>query len=241
MMEFAFFDESGDLGANGSKFLVLCLLCTPDKKHLSKIINETKKHLLDNHKNSKWLARHGGEIKFYGFPDKLLLKRVLKELSQINGHVYYVPYPKNSKKVHEILKTQFIGILFKHIKEKNNQKPEKILADSNFINCKKIMRYALNEFEIATLDHKDDEVEKQGYMIGFTELDDSVKLSQEERKTWAILEIEHANSALSPELQALDLICGSIFCKHEHDNDEYFNILGSGKLKIKAQKITDIK
>ncbi|NOQ55310.1 MAG: hypothetical protein GQ477_00730 [Nanohaloarchaea archaeon] len=51
-MEFAFLDESEDLGKS-SKYLVLTLICTRKSKEITKIIRKTKKKLLDNNKSAK--------------------------------------------------------------------------------------------------------------------------------------------------------------------------------------------
>ncbi|MCG2717338.1 MAG: hypothetical protein L6408_00685, partial [Nanoarchaeota archaeon] len=83
-MEFAYLDESGDSGANGSNKIVMCLVCTKEKKKLNKIIRKTKQRLLEKNKTTKWLNRLGGEIKFYSFPDKGLLVKTLKEISKVD-------------------------------------------------------------------------------------------------------------------------------------------------------------
>ncbi len=56
-MEFAFLDESGDLGARGSNYLILTLVYTKRKKDLVRFIVDVKKRLLDSKKGRKWLKR----------------------------------------------------------------------------------------------------------------------------------------------------------------------------------------
>ena len=110
-MKFAFLDESGDRGGKGSKYLVLCLICTPDKKKIVKIIRETKKRLLEKNKTAKWLNRTG-EIKFYKFPDDALLRRTLKKLSKVDIHIHALAFEKKRKDMavrdKEIIVTQLI-------------------------------------------------------------------------------------------------------------------------------------
>ena len=52
-----------------------------------------------------------------------------------------------------------------------------------------------------------------------------------------MLKIEQQMSMRLPELQALDLICGSLFQELEHANDEYAKILGK---IIKTKECMDI-
>lgn len=66
-MEFAFLDESGDIGGMGSKYLVSTLVVTRNRKDMVEIIVDMKKKLLDSKKGRKWLNRNGGEIKFHNF------------------------------------------------------------------------------------------------------------------------------------------------------------------------------
>ncbi|NOQ38290.1 hypothetical protein GQ472_05355 [archaeon] len=51
-MEFAFLDESGDLGKN-SKYLVLTLVCTRKTKEITKIVRKTKQKLLQKNNHNK--------------------------------------------------------------------------------------------------------------------------------------------------------------------------------------------
>ena len=133
-MEFAFLDESGDLGAKGSKKLVLCLICTRQSKKLSKIISKTKQSLLNKSRTTKWLNKMGGEIKFYSFPDEDILIRALKKISNLDIDISYICFNKNNKKLDKKSKEDILIYLFKHILEKSdNEIPEKIVSDRNFL------------------------------------------------------------------------------------------------------------
>ena len=66
--ESAYIDESGDDGAKGSKYFVISLWCTSERKEISKIVRSTKQRLLAKNKTARWLNKKGGEIKYSGFP-----------------------------------------------------------------------------------------------------------------------------------------------------------------------------
>ncbi|MEA3229541.1 MAG: DUF3800 domain-containing protein, partial [archaeon] len=132
-MEFAFLDESGDLGKN-SKYLVLTLVCTRKIKEITKIVRKTKQKLLEKNKCAKWLNQHGGEIKFYGFPDKNILKKLLNDLSETKMHVYFLCIKKGGV-INQNIKYTILGELFQHSIENSDKIfPEKIIADLNFFN-----------------------------------------------------------------------------------------------------------
>ena len=59
--------------------------------------------------------------------------------------------------------------------------------------------------------------------------------------SFKFISIEHLNSRVSEELQAVDLIAGSIFQKLEHNNSEYYNILFHNKSKVKINGIELIR
>ena len=107
-MEFAYLDESGDLGSQGSKHLILTLMCTRKKKEISKIIREAKKRLLDHNKTARWLSRRG-EIKFYSFPDKDLLKRTLKKLADVEMNIYFVIFEKDGTTINVDVKQTILA------------------------------------------------------------------------------------------------------------------------------------
>lgn len=238
-MEFAYLDESGDLGPKGSKNLVLTLICTRKKKDICKIIRETKKRLLDHNKSARWLNRLG-EIKFYTFPDKNLLKRTLKKLANIEINVYFMVFEKNGIKVGNEIKPTILAQLFRHILKHHKKKPlEKVIADLSFFNKDKLNRFVLRNYSVKPVKLKDVKGEKLDFQEGeitFSKLDDEEYEKLKDDPFSKIVEIEHRNSRLSEELQALDLISGCIFAFFENNNSKYIDILKKGKIKIEGNK-----
>ena len=235
-MEFAYLDESGDLGAKGSRFLILTLVCTSKKKELDQVIVNLKKKLLNFKKGKKWLGRTGGEIKFYGFPEKKLLLKALSELSKIDMNIYYFYFEKNQKRIFEEEKAVILGHLFWHMLKISEKKyPEKIIADLNFFNKKKINWFHLTKYKLNSIIIKD----KKGKHKGIDGSEYSFKeIPKEEYKILKkdpnniVIKIEHQNSRLFHELQAVDLICGTIFQLFEHQKPEYYLELSKNKITI---------
>lgn len=232
-MDFAFLDESGDNGKNGSKYLVLTLLCTHKKKQMVKIIRETKRQLLRNNKSAKWLNQKGGEIKFYGFPNKTLLKKVLKDLSSIQGNIYYMVIEKNGKAINPEHKVLIVGELFSHINNNDEKKVEKIIADLNFFNNNKENYFKLVQFNTTPINGDNGNSQST---VSFSQIDKETYLKSLEKKE-TVIKIEHHNSRLSEELQALDLLCGAIAHKFEQNNNEYFNLIKDNTIIIKGGNI----
>lgn len=235
-MEFAYLDESGDLGSKGSNYLVLTLMCTGRKKELIKIIRDTKKDLLSKNKCSKWLNRNAGEIKYYNFPDKNILERALRKLSKIKIVIYYLAIEKNGDPIPMQYKVSILGNLFRHIHEKcGDNKPQKIIADLNFFNDKKVNRFLLMDYKIYGINEsrKTGSKPKKGE-ISFAHLKEEDYQSIKDDKTKMVVSIEHHNSRLNEELQALDLISGCIFSKVEKGDGSLLKILESDNLKVEG-------
>ncbi len=237
-MEFAYLDESGDLGPDGSKNLVLTLMCTRKKKEISKIIRDAKKRLLDHNKTARWLSRRG-EIKFYSFPDKDLLKRTLKKLAEVEMNVYFVVFEKDGTTINADVKQTILAHLFRHIMRKPEKMIEKVTADLSFFNKEKLNRFILRNYTLKPVKLKNDkgiELDAECGEITFSRLSEEEFEKVKNVSSNTIIEIEHYNSRLSDELQALDLISGSIFAFSEHGNKEYIDLLGTGKAKIEGGK-----
>jgi len=233
-MEFAFLDESGDSGAKGTNHLVLCLVCTRRKKDLVKVIINAKKRMLDKNKTRKWLNSRGGEIKFHNFPNHNLLITLLRHLSNIEMCVYYVSFKKQKKDVSKEHKKLILTQLLKHSKdESKNQFPSRIIADMNFFNDKKVNRFIQIDFEREN--GKKKKINPTHYY--FDEIDDEEYQVIKDDPSFKFISIEHLNSKVSEELQAIDLIAGSIFQKLEHGNNEYYNVLFHDKSKAKIEGI----
>ncbi|MEA3458354.1 MAG: DUF3800 domain-containing protein [Candidatus Thermoplasmatota archaeon] len=238
-MEFAFLDESGDPGAKGTNHLVLCLVCTRRKKDLVKVIVNVKKRMLDKNKTRKWLNSHGGEIKFHAFPDHNALQTMLRHLSTIDMWVYYISFNKQRKTVDKEHKKLILTQLLKHsIEKSDNQFPSKIVADMNFFNNRKVNRFIQIDF----LEHKDGKKKKfDPIQYYFEDIDEEEYQLIKDDSTFKFISIEHLNSRISEELQAVDLIAGSIFQKLEHDNEKYYGILFNNKSKAKINGIELIR
>ncbi len=237
-MEFAYLDESGNLGAAGSKNLVLTLMCTRKKKEISKIIRDAKKRLLDHNKSARWLNKIG-EIKFYSFPDKELLKRTLNKLADIEMNIYFVVFEKYGTTINADVKQTILAHLFRHILKKPEKKIEKVTADLSFFNREKVNRFILRNYTLKPVRLKNEvgvEFDVESEEITFSRLSEEEFEKAKSNPLNTIIEIEHHNSRLSEELQALDLISGSIFAFSEHGNQEYIDTISKGKAKIEGGK-----
>lgn len=229
-MEFAFLDESGDPGAKGTNHLVLCLVCTRKKKDLVKIIVNAKKRMLDKNKTRRWLNSRRGEIKFHKFPDENILRTLLRHLSKVEMWVYYVSLDKQGKTVDKEHKKLILTQLLKHtVKQADNKFPSKIIADMSFFNNKKVNRFI--QIDFLEKDEKQENFDPINYY--FEEIPEEEYQIIKNDTSFKFISIEHLNSRASEELQAVDLIVGSIFQKLEHNNSEYFEILFHKKSKIK--------
>jgi hypothetical protein len=232
-MDFAFLDESGDPGAKGTNHLVLCLVCTRRKKDLVEVIINAKKRMLDKNKTRKWLNSHGGEIKFHTFPDRNQLVTMLRHLSNIEMCVYYVSFDKQKKPVGKEHKKLILTQLLKYsIDESKNQFPAKIIADMNFFNDRKVNRFVQIDFLKTEKEKKLDPIHYY-----FEQIDEEEYQLIKDDSLFKFISIEHLNSKVSEELQAVDLIAGCIFQKLEHGNEEYYDILFHNKSKAKIDGI----
>ena len=190
--------------------------------------------MLDKNKTRKWLNSHGGEIKFHSFPDHSLLLTLLRHLSNIEMNVYYVSFKKQEKAVTKEHKKLILTQLLKHSKdEPQNQFPSTIVADMNFFNNRKVNRFIQIDFE------RENEKKKKINPIHyyFAEIDEEEYQLIKNDISFKFVSIEHLNSKVSEELQAINLIAGSIFQKLEHKNNEYYNILFHSKSKAKIEGI----
>ncbi|MBI2146677.1 DUF3800 domain-containing protein [Candidatus Woesearchaeota archaeon] len=237
-MEFAYLDESGDLGPNGSRNLVLTLMCTRKKKEISRVIRDAKKRLLDHNKTARWLSRKG-EIKFYSFPDKDLLKRTLRKLADIEMNVYFIFFEKDGTAINADIKQTILTHLFRHIMKKPDRTIDKVIADLSFFNKEKLNRFILQSYTSKPVKLKNDkglEFDAEYGKVTFSRLSAEEFEKAKDDISNTIVEIEHYNSRLSDELQALDLISGSIFAFVEHGNKEYFDLISKSKVKIDGVK-----
>lgn len=228
-MEFLYLDESGDLGGRGSKFLILTLVITRKKKDLVKIIVDMKKRLLDSKKGRKWLNRKGGEIKFYGFPDRKLLQNSIERLSQLEMKVLYVAIEKNGNVIEPSKKLDIIRLFLEQtLSRSHSQFPIKIISDMNYFRKKR----KCYKFQVVKGEHRSQDGEILKLTIRAMELD---KLDDDPSEN-SIIKIEQRNSRLNEELQATDIISGCIFQYYEHERSNLYNILKKGNIMLMGQK-----
>lgn len=238
--EFAYLDESGDSGAKGSKYLILCLICTSKKKAICRIIREAKRTLLRKNKTARWLNRMGGEIKFSGFPDKKLLIEILKKLNKINIYLYFFAILKEGKSVEKDIKKLILTELIRHIFQREGHLTHKIIADIDYFDNKKIEYFVIKEVRnviVENINKDSKEIKENKKQINFDAIDgEEFEKIKEGIKIG--IRIEHHNSQLSEELQALDILSGAIFRKFENNDPTYFDILKDGNLKVNGKDIT---
>lgn len=235
IMEFAFLDESGNSGGKGTKYLILCLICTSKKKDIVKVIIDAKKRMLDKNKTRKWLNSHQGEIKFHTFPDENLLITILRHLSKIDICVYYVSFNKKEKTVEREDRELILTQLLKHTLQKaDRQFPSKIIADMNFFNDEKINRFIQIDF-LEEINGKKKELDPVHRY--FKQIKEEKYQQIKNDPSNKFISIEHQQSRSIEELQAVDLIAGSIFQKLEHNKNTYYNILSHENSKIKIDGI----
>lgn len=238
-MEFAYLDESGDVGAKGSKTLVLTLVCTRKKKKLDQIITNTKKKLLNKKKNKNWLNRNGGEIKFHSFPDDKILTNMLTELSKVDMTVYYYIINKKGKSIDFKLKLEILSHLFFHtIVRSKKQAPNQILADLNFFNKQKVNYFHLLKMTYGVIQNLEDEKDFDwSGNCTFLPIDEEQYKDLKRDPESILLKIEHFNSRFSEALQATDIISGCCFQYSEYGNGKFLEILSKNKaiIQIKSE------
>lgn len=108
----------------------------------------------------------------------------------------------------------------------------------NFFNNRKVNRFIQIDF----LEHKDRKKKKfDPIHYYFEEIDEEEYQLIKDDLSFKFISIEHLNSRLSEELQAVDLIAGSIFQKLEHGNEECYNIMFHSKSKAKIDGVELIR
>lgn len=237
-MEFAFIDESGDCGAKGTKSLALGLMVTSDKKRIVKLVVKTKQRLLMSKSSRKWLNKNGGELKYYGFPDKHILEYFLKELAKFKIRLYVMIIDKNNKDIDETEKGYILTDLFFHVVEfGQNIKPKRIVADGGFLSFqdkKKVSRFLLHKYQKTTLDEPQ-KGEKIEIAISLINEEEYIKLKSDTSKM--ILEVESKDSKLFEELQAIDVVIGCIRDDYEKNSKTHIELLKSDQLKAILQVV----
>jgi hypothetical protein len=215
-----YLDESGDNGKKGSGCLILTYMCTDDGKKIAKVLKKAKTNLRRIKKGKRWLnKRHGGEIKFTGFPDQRILIKTLEELSKLDLQIRFIAIHKNGNIINPSEKSQ---ILLGEGFESEKCMPHKIVADKDYFDNKKIAYLAVKDYK--EIDYSSGE-KKNLDKIGECDLRVSIK---------------HENSRENIGLQAVDLISGAIFQEIEKKDKSYTDILQKN-LDIKGALLTKLK
>jgi len=220
-----YLDESGDEGKKGSKWFVMAYICTKEGKKIAKILKKTKEQLRRTKKGERWLNRLGGEIKFVGFPDERLRLKLLENLSKIGFEARFIAIQKDGKNIPEPEKFQILLNLLAESFSNHQCMPSKIIADKDYFRNKKICSLAVKNYEEEA--YGDREKKKVSYEVFVLEED-------KEKENYNLkIKIRHENSKEHPELQAVDLISGSLFQEFENNDKTYTDILRKN-LKIKG-------
>jgi hypothetical protein len=161
----------------------------------------------------------GGELKYYGFPDKILLKRTLENLLGLRLRVYFLVFKKDGTKINPDVKKMILGQLFMHIIHQSNKRtPEKILADMDFFNKTEVNRFMLKKYSLDAVDGLTAEGKKVKHLKGnmfFSKIDEKTYQEEAKNPENILIKIAHKDSCLSEGLQAADLFSGALFDKFE--------------------------
>ncbi len=221
-MEFAYLDESGDPGAEGTMNMVLCLMVTSKNKELSQVIKWCRERLLQSKKGQKWLNTTNGAVKYHNFPDKSLLRQLVSKISKLEGSVYCIIFEKNRREISQEAKALIVNKLFQHIISSEGEVPVSIIADTGYFNTDKINFFLLCEYE-AMKDELSLTVEK------INESEYEAHLANGNSKC---IKINHENTAGSKGLQVTDVIAGVIFHEAEHGDASFSSLLKGSILKL---------
>jgi len=220
-----YLDESGDDGKKGSKWFIMAYICTKEGKKIAKILKKTKEQLRRTRRGKKWLNRLGGEIKFAGFPDERLRLKILEGLSKVGFEARFVAIQKDGKNIPESEKFQILLNLLAESFSNHQCMPAKIIADKDYFRNKKICSLAVKNYEEES--YGDGKKKKVSYEVFVLEKE------EEKDKFNLTIKIKHENSKEHPELQAVDLISGSLFQEFENNDKTYTDILRKN-LEIKG-------
>ncbi|GBE19873.1 hypothetical protein BMS3Abin17_00603 [archaeon BMS3Abin17] len=109
--------------------------------------------------------------------------------------------------------------------------PLKIIADKDYFDNKKIAYFIVRDFKEKRYIGKDKNV-KKGFYCKLELIEKNA--FDKENDYDMVIKIKHENSRQNVELQALDLISGSIFQEIENKDKTYTNILRKHNKKIEG-------
>lgn len=216
-----YLDESGNNGGKGSEYLILTYVCVRENKKIAKILKKAKEQLKRTKKGSKWLEKNGGEIKFYGFPEDHVLRKVLEELSKLDIIIRYIAIKKNGKNFNPSEKADVLTELISSHLASDECIPSKIVADRDYFDDKKIAYFLLRNYEEKVHNGENGQEKEVRCELFLIERYDLEKFKDNE----LVVSIRHENSRGNLNLQATDLISGAIFQEFEKGNKTYAEIL----------------
>lgn len=219
-----YIDESGDTGKNGSKCLVLTYICLDESKKASKIIRKAKELLRRNKQGQRWLNRLGGEVKFYGFPDKRVLLKTIEELAKLNFSIQYVAIYKEGININPTFKMQILYDLIGPIFDYDKELPHKIIVDKDYFDNKKVAYLVVQDYEETNFGRT------KGHTCKIYVADESI--INESDKLNMLISIRHENSKNNTGLQVADLISGAIFQEMENGDNGYMNLVKQYNKKL---------
>jgi hypothetical protein len=195
-MLYLFIDESGDLGMQGSKYMVLSCLIVSDPTPLDRIVKNARRYKL------KRELRKACEIKANKSSPEVI-RHFLKELNKVpDAKVSYIVLEK--KRVHSRFLQENKHKLYNYVAGK--------LAKSIALDCDKI---------ILRIDKsKGKQVLQEDFNRYF-----QTTLNQNSNSRIAKMEIHHSYSHSWAGLQFADLLAWAMFQKFEHENEEYVDLV----------------
>ncbi len=207
-----YIDESGDSGKGGSKCLVLTYISLDERKRAYKILKKAKDMLRRTKKGERWLNRNGGELKFYGFPDKRVLLKTLEEIAKLKLPIQFVIIYKDGININPAIKIQILYDLIGQTFNLNEM-PHKIIVDRDYFNNKKIAYIIVQDYE-EIIDGTFKSYKYKFYLADNNMIKNSDKVNM-------LIAIKHENSKNNVGLQVADLISGAIFQEAEKNTKEY--------------------
>jgi len=225
-----YLDESGDSGKKGSKNLVLTYICTDDNKKIAKVMKKARDGLKRTKKGLRWLNKHG-EIKFSGFPDDHLRRKIIGNLSKLDIQIRFIAIEKNKKQIPAREKAGILkDLIVAHVSEEECI-PHKIVADKDYFDNKKVAYFIVRDFKEKEYSDKEGKI-MNGFFCRLELIEKDI--FNKENNYDLIVKIKHENSRQNSVLQALDLICGSIFQEIEHGDKIYTEIIKKYNKNIKG-------
>ena len=219
-------DESGDLGGDSSKYLVLTAVCIENNKKVTKIIKRTKKKLSKIKSGVNWLRKNKGELKFAKFPNLKLKKELIENISKLDIDITCLVIEKNKSQLFYEEKRNILFMMLENHIEKKHKFPFKAVLDNDFLCLKKRGYLFLRSYE--ELDENKKVIENSSQVV-FSEFIDGNE---------NFIKIYETDSKTNYGLQLADFISGAIFREYELGDKTFTNIIRkNNQIKIKIKKV----